>query len=269
MYKLVALDMDGTLLSSDGTISAHNKQAIAAAREQGTYVVLASGRPIEGMTWALKELNMDSDNDFVLSYNASLVQRVASQEVVRSQTLIGSDAKAISAIAQDLGVHVHAFSRRQGLITPEHNYYTDHEAKINGLTITLADFSELDDNEEIMKVMIIDEEDRLEAAIAQLPATLYQQYTIVRSAPFFLEFMHTNSNKGVGVKALADFLNIKQDEVIAMGDAGNDHHMIEFAGLGVAMGNATEATKAIANYITDTNNNSGVAQVIEKFIINA
>ena len=66
MYKLVALDMDGTLLSSDGTISAHNKQAIAAAREQGTYVVLASGRPIEGMTWALKELNMDSDNDFVL-----------------------------------------------------------------------------------------------------------------------------------------------------------------------------------------------------------
>ena len=116
--------------------------------------------------------------------------------------------------------------------------------------------------------MIIDEEERLEAAIAQLPSDLYQQYTIVRSAPFFLEFMHTNSNKGVGVKALADFLNIKQDEVIAMGDAGNDHHMIEFAGLGVAMGNATEATKAIANYLTDTNNNSGVAQVIEKFILN-
>ncbi|KJG09791.1 Cof-type HAD-IIB family hydrolase [Photobacterium kishitanii] len=269
MYKLVALDMDGTLLNSDGAISEHNKQAIAAARAQGVYVVLASGRPIEGMTWALKELNMNSDNDFVLSYNASLIQRVASQEVVRSQTLIGSDAKAIAAIAHDLGVHVHAFSRRQGLITPQHNYYTDHEAKINGLTITLADFAELDDNEEIMKVMIIDDAERLEAAIAQLPPALYQQYTIVRSAPFFLEFMHTNSNKGVGVKALADFLNINQDEVIAMGDAGNDHHMIEFAGLGVAMGNATEETKAIANYITDTNNNSGVAQVIEKFILNA
>lgn len=268
MYKLIALDMDGTLLNSDGVISEKNKQAITAARKQGVYVVLASGRPLEGMTWALNELNMTGDNDFVLSYNASLVQRVASKEIVRSQTLKGIDAKNIAAIARDLGVHVHAFSRRQGLITPEHNYYTDHEAKINGLTITVVDFAELDDNEEIMKVMIIDQPERLATAITHLSPALYQKYTVVQSAPFFLEFMNPNSNKGVGVKALADFLNIDQSEVIAMGDAGNDHHMLTYAGLGVAMGNATAETKAIANYITGTNDDSGVAQVIEKFILN-
>lgn len=81
--------------------------------------------------------------------------------------------------------------------------------------------------------------------------------------------MNPNSNKGTGVKALADYLGIDASEVICMGDAGNDHHMIEYAGLGIAMENASEDTKAIANYITDTNDNSGVAQVIEKFILNA
>ncbi|EAR57335.1 hypothetical protein SKA34_06245 [Photobacterium sp. SKA34] len=72
----------------------------------------------------------------------------------------------------------------------------------------------------------------------------------------------------MGVEALAEYLDIKQSEVICMGDAGNDHHMIEYAGLGVAMGNATEETKAIANLITDTNDNAGVAKVIQQCILN-
>ncbi|EAR57334.1 hypothetical protein SKA34_06240 [Photobacterium sp. SKA34] len=152
MYKLVALDMDGTLLSSDGTISQENKAAISAAREQGVSIVLASGRPLEGMTWALTELNMTGSNDFVLSYNASLVQRVSNKEIIRSETLTGLDAKNIASLANDLGVHVHAFTRRQGLITPKNNYYTDHEAKINGLAITIEDFATLENDEEVMKV---------------------------------------------------------------------------------------------------------------------
>ncbi|MFG0729081.1 sugar-phosphatase [Photobacterium damselae] len=269
MYKLVALDMDGTLLNSEHKIAERNKQAISAARAKGVHVVLASGRPLEGMHTALQELNMTSDDDFVLSYNASLVQRIASQTVVRSNILTGADAKRIARKAKELGVHVHAFSRTEGLITPEHNYYTDHEAKINELSITLKDFETLEDDEEIMKVMIIDVPEKLSAAHEQLPEAFFKDYTIVKSAPFFLEFMNPNSNKGTGVKALADYLGIDASEVICMGDAGNDHHMIEYAGLGVAMENASEDTKAIANYITDTNDNSGVAQVIEKFILNA
>ncbi|MGF1761658.1 sugar-phosphatase [Photobacterium sagamiensis] len=269
MYKLVALDMDGTLLNSQGSISARTKQAIAKARAMGVNVVLASGRPLEGMTKSLHELDLTSNDDYVLCYNGSLVQRVESQTVIRSQLLKGTDAKNIGSLSHDFGVHVHAFSRRQGLITPENNHYTNHEAKINGLEITEVDFAELDNGEEILKVMMIDEPERLSAAISRLPASLYEQYTIVQSAPFFLEFMNKNSNKGMGVSALAEHLNIDASDVICMGDAGNDHHMLEYAGLSVAMGNATEETKALANYITDTNDNDGVAKVIEKFILNA
>ncbi|MGF1726873.1 sugar-phosphatase [Photobacterium nomapromontoriensis] len=268
MYRLVALDMDGTLLNSQKTISPRTKQAIQAAREQGVHVVLASGRPLEGMTNYLDELNMHSEDDYVLSYNASLVQRVASKTVIRKQIMTGKDAKNIASLAHDLGTFVHAFSPVRGLITQQANPYTQHECDINGVSFTEFDFAELSDDEEIIKVMMIADPEVLNAAIPQLPADLYEQYTVVQSAPFFLELMNPNSNKGTGVAMLADHLGLDASQVICMGDAGNDHHMIDYAGLGVAMGNATDDIKAIANFVTDTNDNDGVAKVIEQFILN-
>ena len=268
MYKLVALDMDGTLLNSQKEISARTKQAIKDAREQGVHVVLASGRPLEGMADYLSQLDMTSDSDYVLSYNASLVQRVESKQIIRKQIMLGSDAKNIASLSRDLGVYVHAFSPERGLITPENNSYTSHESTLNGMPVTEIDFGELDNDEEIVKVMMVADPDILSAAIAQLPESLYEQYTIVQSAPFFLELLNPSSNKGAGVAMLAEHLDIDANEVICMGDAGNDHHMIEYAGLGVAMGNATEDTKALADHITDTNDNDGVAKVIEEFILN-
>ncbi|OLQ85188.1 HAD family hydrolase [Vibrio ponticus] len=269
MYKLVALDMDGTLLNSQKAITPRTKQAIQAARDKGVVVVLASGRPLEGMLTSLSELEMHSDQDYVLSYNASLVQRVASKEVIRKQILTGLDAKNIASLARDLGTFVHAFSPERGLITEADNPYTKHESDINGVPSTVMDFTELSDDEEIIKVMMVAEASILTGAIEQLPAELYQQYTVVQSAPFFLEIMNANSNKGTGVAMLAEHLGFDASEVICMGDAGNDHHMIKYAGLGVAMGNATDDIKALANHITLSNDEDGVAVVIEDFILNA
>lgn len=269
MYKLVALDMDGTLLTSQKTVSPRTKQAIQAARDNGVHVVLASGRPLEGMTRYLDELGMTEDHDYVLSYNASLVQRVASKEVIRKQIMTGRDAKNIASLAHDLGTFIHAFTPERGLITPENNPYTEHESEINGVETTVVDFAELADDEEVIKVMMVADPDILSRAIAQLPEALYSNYTVVQSAPFFLEIMNPNSNKGTGVAMLAEHLGLDASQVICMGDAGNDHHMIEYAGLGVAMGNATDETKAIASHITLSNDEDGVAAVIEQFILNA
>ena len=115
--------------------------------------------------------------------------------------------------------------------------------------------------------MMVADPEVLTAAINQLPESLYTLYTVVQSAPFFLELMNPNSNKGTGVAMLAEHLGLDASEVICMGDAGNDHHMIKYAGLGVAMGNATDDIKAIANHVTDTNDNDGVAKVIEEFVL--
>nr|WP_086940923.1 sugar-phosphatase [Thaumasiovibrio occultus] len=267
MYKLVALDMDGTLLNSQKQISPRTKQAIAQARAHGVHVVLASGRPLEGMVKYLDELEMNGEDDYVLSYNASVVQRARCKSVIRKQIMTGKDAKYIAELAKSLNTFVHAFSPTHGLITPEHNTYTDHESEINGTPITLFDFNQLSDDEEIIKVMMVADASILSAAIAKLPASLYEQYTVVQSAPFFLELMNPNSNKGTGVAMLAEFLGLDASQVICMGDAGNDEHMLRYAGLGIAMGNATDEMKAIANHVTETNDNDGVAVAIEQFVL--
>ena len=138
---------------------------------------------------------------------------------------------------------------------------------MNGIEITIKDFNEIDDNEEIIKVMMIDPAEILDPAIEKLPKDLYEKYSVFKSAEFFLEFTNKEVDKGLGLKKLGEYLGIAKDEMIACGDAGNDLSMVKYAGMGVAMGNATNDVKEIANYITLSNDEDGIAKVTEKFIL--
>ena len=267
MYKLIALDMDGTLLRNDGSISERTQQAIAAAKALGVKVVLASGRPITGMEKFLQQLTLTGHEDYVLSYNGSLVQNVGSGEVLASRLLTGLDARYLATISQQLGVNIHAFSEPQGLIAPRNSRYTELERSHNDLSLTELDFASLADEEPILKVMMVDEPEILAQAVSRLPPEVYQRYTVVQSTPYFLEFLHPQSNKGSGVAALAEHLALPAESIICVGDAGNDAHMLSYAGLGVAMGNATEEIKAMADFVTLSNEEDGVAHVIERFIL--
>jgi len=269
MYKLVALDMDGTLLREDKTISDRTKKAIKDARDIGTTVVLATGRPIEGVKKVLEELDMLTDKDYVLSYNGALVQKTSDKKVISKVALTGKDAHYLYELSKKLGVNMHAFSEKLGLVTPKMSKYTEIEANINGINASVIDMNTIHEDDVIIKIMMIDEPEILGAAFDNLPKEVFEKYTVVRSTPYFLEFLNKDANKGVGVELLAKHLGIKQDEIITMGDAGNDIHMIEYAGLGIAMGNAFDEIKEIANYITDTNENDGVAKAIEKFVLNS
>lgn len=117
--------------------------------------------------------------------------------------------------------------------------------------------------------MMVAEPSKLTEVITALPSEMREEFTVVQSAPFFLEFLNPASNKGIGVAAIAEYLGIQPEEVICMGDAENDHHMLKYAGLGIAMANAMEETKKIADYITESNDDHGVAKAIEKFVLNA
>lgn len=267
MYKLIALDMDGTLLRTDKTISQRTKDSIKKAKEKGVKVVLASGRPIEGIDRSLEELDLISEEDYVLSYNGSLVQNTLTKEIISSETLTGNDIHTLYKLSKELGVNIHAFAETYGLITPKTSTYTEREAEINGVEIKEMDFDKFHKEDKVVKIMFIDEPDILQKAIDNLPKEYYEKYTIVRSAPYFLEFLHINANKGNGVEALSKYLGISKEEIICVGDAGNDKHMIEYAGLGVAMGNAMKEIKEIAQYIAKSNDEDGVAEVIEKFIL--
>lgn len=268
MYKLIALDMDGTLLTTDKKVSERTEAAIKAAEAKGVKIVLASGRPLIGINRYLEELELIKGEDYVLSFNGGLVQNTKTEEIVSKVSLKGSDLKYIYEISKGLNINIHAFSAKDGLITPKNSQYTEHEAEINGIDINIKNFDEVDDDEDIIKVMMIDPQEILDPAIERLPKEVYEKYSVFKSSPFFLEFTHKEVDKGLGLKRLGEYLGIKKEEIIACGDAGNDLSMVKYAGLGVAMDNAVPEVKAAADYITASNDEDGIAKVIEKFVLN-
>lgn len=266
MYKLVAIDMDGTLLREDKTISNKTKEVIKRAREKNVKVVLATGRPVDGVKRYLEELDLYHNDEYVLTFNGAIVKEVGPDRVICRDTLKGSDLLYLYEISKNAGINIHGFSK-DGCVTPKMNEYTELEGRINGIDVYEIDYKNVDPEEEIIKIMMIDKPEALEEGIKKLPKEVYEKYTVVRSAPYFLEFLSKTCNKGQGVKSLAESLGIKRKEVIAIGDAGNDLHMIEYAGLGVAMGNAFDEVKEKANFITKSNEDDGVAFVFEKFVL--
>ncbi|ONI44304.1 HAD family hydrolase [Candidatus Epulonipiscioides gigas] len=265
MIKLVAIDMDGTLLKDDKTISQNTKDIILKARKNGVKIVLATGRPMEGLKSTLEFLELDSEEDFVLCFNGALVENVKTKEVIGQVTIKGEHLHELYKLSQTLGTNIHAFSSTKGLIAPKMSKYTQVEMDINNIPIQLMDFNSIEANEDIIKVMLIDEPAIIDKAVANLPKDLYDKYTIVRSTPYFLEFLSKKVNKGVGLQILAEYLNIKPIEIMSFGDAGNDIHMIEYAGLGVAMANATNEVKQASQFVTKSNNEDGVAHAMKQF----
>lgn len=267
MYKLLALDMDGTLLNDEKKISPANYEAIQQARENGVKVVLASGRPLVGFKKYLEQLNLVSEDDYAVAFNGALVQSSQGGEIISKTTLTLEDYKNLYNLSKELKVNIHALTETS-VISPKDTKYTRHEAEMNGIPNEIIPVEDVASDTTIVKVMFIDKPELIEEIMQNIPEEVSNKYTIVRSAPFFLEFLHKSVNKGAGVAALAKKLNIKQEEVICIGDAGNDIHMIKYAGLGVAMGNAFPEVKRVANFITKTNEEDGVAYIINKFILN-
>ncbi|SHJ78338.1 sugar-phosphatase [Tepidibacter formicigenes] len=266
MYKLIAIDMDGTLLNENKEISKANYEAIQKAKKIGKKVVLATGRPLLGVKKFLEELNLISDEDYVAAFNGALVQNTKSGRVVSKTTLHLNDYKLLYDLSKKLNVNIHALTE-SSVITPKNNKYTEVEASLNSIPIEEIPVESVSEDETIVKVMFIDEPELIDKVIKKIPKEIKEKYTIVRSAPFFLEFLDKSVNKGVGVNAIAKELGLDPKEVICVGDAGNDIDMIKYAGLGVAMGNAFDEVKEVANYVTLSNEDDGVAYVIHKFML--
>lgn len=266
MYELIAVDMDGTLLNHQKEISEVNQKAIAAARELGKKVVIATGRPLVGIRRYLEQLKMVTDEDYVIAFNGALVQTAETGRVIAMKTLTWQDYQDLYEVSLKLGVHIHALTERH-VTTPVANPYTDVEADINLIETEILPVKDVPKDYTIVKVMFVDEAEKLDAAFEELPLWVLEKYTIVRSAEIFLEFLDNSVNKGTGVAAVAQELGLKREQVICVGDAGNDLDMIKYAGLGVAMENAFDYVKESADFITHSNENDGVAHVIQQYML--
>ena len=264
-YRMIVLDLDDTLLRDDQTISPRTKEALMKAQEMGVKVVLASGRPTFGMESIADELSLSQYGSYILSFNGGKIINCKTREEIFSSTLSPEEIHGLYDISRREGVHIHTYVDNE-IVTEDDNEFTRIESELTGLPIKLVDSFKEAISEPVVKSLMVYDPERLQVVEALLQDELSEKFSVMRSKPYFLEFTELGVDKGTSLKQLIDACGIKQEEVIAIGDSFNDLAMIEFAGLGVAMGNAHDDIKAIANHVTDTNMNDGVAKVLEEFV---
>lgn len=265
--KLVAIDLDGTLLNKDKIILERTKKALIEASKRGVYVVLASGRPIKGMLRLIKELELDKNTNYVINFNGAAVNNTVNLDSIFNCNLTIDEMLEIEAFAKEHNIHSHAFVNGDCYIE-EDGEYSDVEANINHIPLFLTKYEDFDKNCYVNKYMFADDPNKLKEIYPLIPKEFFEKYTVVFSAPFFLEFLNKETNKGKAIAYLCKYLNIDASEVMAIGDEENDYSMLEFAGYKVAMENANPKLKAIATHITSSNNDDGVGKIVEKLILN-
>ncbi|EJA4670650.1 sugar-phosphatase [Escherichia coli] len=265
--KLIAIDLDGTLLNNDRAVAPAVKQAILAAKAQGVHVLLATGRPFIGAQQYLRELELDKTGCYCLCNNGGLIVHAENGEPLFETLLDFSDYLYLESLSHQIGSHFHALDHHK-LYTANRDIskHTVQESFITGIPLYFCPVDEMDKNTRFPKVMMIDDPEVLEKAIARIPPEAYERYTIVRSSPNFLEILNKDADKGKGVARMAEFLNIPRENVMCIGDHGNDLAMVKYAGVGVAMGNAEPSIKEAAQFVTTTNQEDGVAVAINKFV---
>ncbi|MDE1548035.1 sugar-phosphatase [Jeotgalibaca caeni] len=269
MIKLIALDLDGTLLNSEKQISDRNKAVIQQAKEKGIKVVLCTGRPLGGIKQYLEELNLLEDGDYSITYNGGLVQNNRTGEVLSQKTLSYEQVKEIYACSQELSVPMNMIDLEY---VYEPAYPAGHDSLYPSLLSSSLPFVKrnmdtFSADHVFNKVVFCTAPDRLDEAIARIPDSMKQRYSMMKSRPLLFEIMHPEVDKGNGISVLCDLLGYTNDDVMACGDEENDLAMLQFAGFPVAMDNASDELKSHATFITKTNNEDGVAYAIEQLAL--
>ena len=258
MIRLVALDLDGTLLDSQGLISNATRQTIQQVRRGGIKVVLCTGRPFYSLAPLLSQLELTGAEEYVISFNGALLSDAQGGQVLFEQPILFEDYQAIKALSEQLQLAYHVQSQK-GIYTSNATIdpHTAYDSYLNQAPIhcvTDAHFQHIP----IYKMMFVGTEDKLKRAIKQIPETYAQRFNMMQSLDCFFEFLHPQASKGQTLQRLAEYLAIHPSEILAIGDNENDLSMLEFAGISVAMGNAAEQIKKNADYVTKTNEEEGV-----------
>jgi Cof subfamily protein (haloacid dehalogenase superfamily) len=264
-YKMLVVDMDDTLLTDDHRISNQNKEMLLKAQEMGVYVVLASGRPTSAMIDYAKELQCDINNSFMISFNGSTITDLNEDKVLFEHSLTKEQIHALYDFSKINNTHIITYIDGQ-IISERHSEYIDIEKNITGLELVIVPNFKEAVTTSAVKCILLEEPEYLKS-IETVLKTEMPDLSVCMSKPFFLEAAPNGIDKAASIRILAEKLNI-QSEIIAVGNAGNDLTMVQYAGLGVWVDNVTPELRHLADVIVASNNNHGVAEVVERFILN-
>lgn len=265
-YKILVLDIDGTLTNSKKDISAKTLEAILKVQEKGIKVVLASGRPTSGMLELAAQLQLDKYQGFILSFNGAKVINCKTDEIVYQKVLPRELIPELYQEAVENQVGFVTYEKNAAVVGTAVDEYIELEARINKIDIIQPEnFCEYIDFD-VNKCLMTGNPSHLEKVLVDMNEKYSDQLSIYRSEPFFVEIMPKNIDKAYSLGKLLEYLNMDKEEMIAIGDGFNDLSMIKYAGLGVAMANAQEVVKEVADYITLSNDEDGIVNVIKRFI---
>ena len=265
-YKMLVLDLDDTLLRDDYSISTHTKELLIEAQHRGVAVVLASGRPTQAMIQYAEALQLPEFDSYMISFNGAVATSLKNDKTLFETSLTQAEVHSLHDFSIENNVHILTYSEK-GIISETDSEYIDVEIKLTGIPHYKVPSFKTEINSSAVKCILLEHPDYLKQVEKKLKAER-PDLSVARSKPFFLEVMPHGIDKASCIDFLAKKLGIDQSEIIAVGNAGNDLTMIKYAGLGVWVDNVTPELRHYADCIVASNNNDGVAEVIERFILN-
>lgn len=267
--KILAVDLDATLLCDDKTVSEGNLQALHRMLDAGHYIVFATGRPVESGRVIARKLGLRVPGFYLMAYNGAIIYDCAADCVLLKKSVPIDIVQDIFERAEKAGIYVQTYTNAD-IVTTKHtkelDYYRDRTHLSYKLARNVLDVLE----EEPQKVLLIDLENKERLRKFRRDNFHWEQgkCTSIFSCDQYLEYCPMDTSKGSALEYLRTILNMPEDSTIAVGDEQNDVSMIQTAHIGIAMKNGVPEAKEAADYITENDNNhNAIAEIIDKFIL--
>lgn len=269
MIKLITIDVDGTLVTPLKRLTQKNIDAIKKARDRGIHIALVSGRPFHSMINLIEKLGLNEKGHFSICQNGSYVYDNYTRRPMFGTYQKPSDLFIVDKYLEGYKLQLSAMDD-EGFFTRHKNpnIYTKIDAKINSLPIKTVAYSDWASDKTFGRFLILGKAKEISRFLKNMPKKLKDDYYPVQTAPFLIEIMNKNTNKGYAIWQMCEKLGFDMKEVMAIGNEKNDIPMLEEAGFAVAMENAVDELKIHADFITRSNMNSGVGYAIEKLLAN-
>lgn len=268
MIKMIALDLDNTLLNSDKQISAHNEKVLRQLHEQGLKIVLCTGRPINAIWPYIEQLGLTTADDYTINFNGGLVVNNITKQPLSTHGLSKEQLQPVFYFAQrhKFSLDVLDFERVYEIMDMPRSIY---QTILQHIEFKDAHFADLPAGDHVYAkaVMAIPTEKMTNEVLPAVPAVLKERLNVVQSQPMILEFLPKGVNKSVGLKALLTHFGWDFTNLMTFGDADNDYEMIRDAADGVVMANGLDNVKKVANHLTKSNDEDGVAAYLEKYFV--
>jgi len=266
-YKIIAVDVDGTLQNSKKQITDRTRKTIIRAQESGVKIVISSGRPTYGIAPLAKELEMERFGGYVLAFNGGEITDWQTKQQMYEQTLPPDVIPQLYQRAKDNGFDILVYHGNTIVIEDATNQYALLSSSRNRMTINQVSSFVDEVTYPVHKCLIVGNPEKLGEFEVRIKKDMEGVVNICRSEPYFMEVTPLNIDKANGLAVLLQKIGISPAEMMAFGDANNDMSMLQFAGMGIAMSNANDDVKAVADYITLSNDEDGVADAIERLCL--